>query len=91
MASTVVPLPADTWTKVLTNATYYGQVHILDVEPDQIPSKYLIALVDTGTDAPASDFEGGVEFEYSFSPSNAVASDYYVKPVGSSGKVVVLT
>jgi hypothetical protein len=89
MASTIVSLTKNVWTKVLTNVTYYGSVHILD--QDQKPTEYQIALVNTGDAAPAEDFAGGIVFDDSFAPSNSVASDYYVKPVDFNGSVVVLT
>jgi len=90
MASEVKPLTENTWELVLSNVTFEGQVHILDTDPDPTPTNYLVALVDTGSSAPAGDFEGGIPFE-SFSPANSVSSDYYVKAVGADGKVIILT
>ena len=89
MASTVVTLTKNVWTKVLTNVTYSGSVHIIDL--DEEPTAYLVALVNTGGAAPAVGFEGGIVFKDSFSPANSVASDYYVKPLDYAGKVVILT
>ena len=81
-------LAKDVWTKVLTNVTYYGSVHILN--QDDEPTSYEVALVNTGDAAPAADFAGGIVFDDSFSPSNSVASDYYVKPVDYDGLVEIL-
>ena len=89
MASTVTALTKDVWTKVLTNVTYAGAVHILDIDDE--PTEYGVAFVDTGDPAPLVGFTGGVKFNPSFSPSNAVASDYYVMPKDNDGSVVVLT
>ncbi len=89
MASTVTDLTKDVWTIVLTNVTYSGSVHTIDLDVD--PTSYKIAFVDTGAAAPAVDFAGGIKFEDSFSPSNSVASDYYVMPKDNDGKVVILT
>lgn len=89
MASTVTDLVADTWTKVLTNVTYEGSVHIIDIASE--PTYYEVALVDTGNPAPATDFGGGIVFKECFSPANSVASDYYVRAKDRAGKVVVLT
>jgi len=89
MASTVVTLTKDVWTKVLTNVTYSGSVHIIDL--DEEPTAYLVALVNTGAAAPLVTFEGGIVFKDSFSPANSVASDYYVMPLDYNGKVVILT
>lgn len=82
-------LTKDVWTKVLTNVTYSGSVHIIDQEIE--PTEYLVAFVDTGDAAPAVDYAGGIKFNDSFSPSNSVASDYYVMPTNNDGKVVILT
>ena len=89
MASTVTTLTKDVWTKVLTNVTYSGAVHIIDQDIE--PTEYFVSLVNTGAAAPAVDFVGGIKFEENFSPSNSVASDYYVKPTNNDGKVVILT
>ena len=89
MASTVITLPKDVWTQVLTNVTDTGMVAILPL--DEEPTSYLAALVPTGDPSPAVDFEGGVLFDYSFSPSHSTASDYYVMPLNYDGKVVVIT
>ena len=43
MASTVTALTKDVWTKVFTNVTYEGSVHILDIEVE--PTAYLVALL----------------------------------------------
>jgi len=82
-------LTKDVWTKVLTNVTYKGSVHILDIEVAE-PTSYLIAFVDTGDPAPAVNFEGGIVFDSSFSPANDVASDYYVMPTDYDGLVEIL-
>lgn len=89
MASTVVSLTADVWTKVLTNVTYSGQVYIIN--QDDEPTDYLVAFVNTGTSKPAADFAGGIKLSNGFVPSNDVASDYYIMPTENSGKVVILT
>ena len=90
MASTTpTALTKDVWTKVLTNVTYSGQVFILD--QDEEPTAYKIAFVDTGDPKPAVDFTGGIKFDESFSPSNSVASDYYVMPLDFDGLVEILT
>lgn len=89
MAITVTNLTKDVWTKVLTNVTYGGSVYILGQDSD--PTAYLITFVNTGGDAPLVTFEGGIVFDDSFSPSNSVASDYYVMPKDYDGKVVILT
>lgn len=90
MASTnPVTLTKDVWTKVLTNVTYSGSVHIIDQDTE--PTEYLIAFVNTGDSAPLVGFAGGIKFDDSFSPSNDTASDYYVKPTNNDGKVVILT
>lgn len=89
MASTVLALAKDVWTIVLANVTTKGQIHVLDI--DEEPTAYLIALVNTGADAPLPNFAGGIKFDESFSPANDVASDYYVMPKDYDGKVVVLT
>ena len=89
MASTIMTLTKDVWTKVLTNVTYYGSVNILD--QDEEPTEYQVALVNTGDAAPAADFAGGIVFDEEFAPSNSVASDYYVKPIDYDGLVVALT
>jgi len=82
-------LTKDIWTKVLTNVTYSGSVHILD--QDDEPTAYLVAFVDTGDAAPAVDFAGGIKFDDSFSPANDTASDYYVMPKDYDGLVEILT
>lgn len=89
MASTVVTLTADVWTKVLTDVKYKGQVHVLDLTEE--PTGYFIAYVNTGDAAPAVDFAGGIKFAKYFAPSNDTASDYYVMPKKLAGKVVILT
>lgn len=89
MASTILDLPVNTWTKVLTDVTYNGQVHVIDLDTE--PTMYLIALVDTGGSAPAADFAGGIKFDEDFAPTNSTASDYYVKALDNAGKVVILT
>lgn len=89
MASTVSTLTKDVWSPVLTNVTYKGQVHILAQENE--PTRYFIALVDTGDAPPEVDFDGGIVFDDCFSPSNDTASDYYVMPKTNDGRVVVLT
>ena len=89
MASTVVDLVADTWTKVLTNVTFAGSVHTIDIESE--PTFYEVALVNTGDAAPADNFAGGIVFKDSFSPANSVASDFYVRAKDRAGKIVVLT
>lgn len=90
MASTTpVSLTKDVWTKVLTNVTYSGSVHIIDQDIE--PTEYLVAFVNTGDAAPVVGFTGGIKFDESFSPANDVASDYYVKPTNNNGLVVILT
>jgi len=94
MAVTIVDLPADTWTKVLTNVKYEGQVVPVDLDID--PTAYLVTLVDTAASAPAADFAGGIPFKDSFSPAHepespVTGSDYYVMAKGQAGKVVVIT
>jgi hypothetical protein len=81
-------LTKDVWTKVLTNVTYKGQVHILD--QDEEPTNYLVAFVNTGDPAPAVAFSGGIKIQESFSPANTVASDYYIKPEKRDGLVEIL-
>jgi len=89
MATNTMELIKDVWTKVLTNVTYSGQIFIIDLESE--PVAYLVALVDTGDPAPVLTFDGGIKFENSFSPANSIASDYYIMPKNSNGKVVILT
>jgi len=90
MAITISTLTKDVWTKVLTNVTYVGSVHILNQDNAE-PTEYLVTFVATGASAPAADFAGGIRFDESFSPSNSVASDFYVMPKDFNGKVVVFT
>ena len=82
-------LTKDVYTKVLTNVTYKGQVHILDKEENE-PTAYFVAFVDTGDPAPADDFEGGIKIEDSFSPANDTASDYYIMPENFDGLVGII-
>ena len=81
-------LTKDTYTKVLTNVTFSGSVHILDLEVE--PSVYLVAFVDTGDAKPADSFTGGIPFKDGFAPSDTVASDYYVMPKDNDGLVEIL-
>lgn len=89
MAASVQTLTKDVWTKVLTNVTNLGSVYIIDQEIE--PTEYLVTLVDTGTAAPALDFAGGVKVVCGFSPAETDASDYYMMPVNSAGKVAIYT
>lgn len=89
MPATVMTLTKDVWTKVLTGVTVLGSIHIIDQEIS--PVEYLATYVNNGASAPAVDFEGGIKFDDNFAPSSTVASDYYVKPVGFDGKIVILT
>ena len=89
MASTVTALTKDVWTKVLTNVTYSGSIYILDLDTE--PTSYKVAFVNTGAAAPLDGFTGGIKFDESFSPSNSVASDYYIRPDDAAGSVVVIT
>ena len=80
-------LTKDVYTKVLTNVTYQGTVYIVDQTIE--PSEYQVAFVDTGGAAPAASKQG-ISFADSFSPAISTASDYYVKPVNSDGKVIIV-
>ena len=82
-------LTKDVWTKVLTNVTYKGQVHILEQEEDA-PTGYFVAFVNTGDAAPAVSFAGGVRIDENFSPANDTASDYYLMPKNEAGLVEIL-
>jgi len=91
MASTdPIVLTKNVWTKVFTNVTYQGSVFIVDYELETKPTSYLVAFVNTGDPAPLVSFDGGIPFDESFSPSNSIASDYYIMPTDYDGKVVIL-
>lgn len=90
MAITQLTLTKDVWTKVLTNVTYSGQVFI-NVKPDEEPTAYKVYFVPTGDPAPSVSVDGAVKIEGGFSPSNSVASDFYLMPVDFNGEVVVYT
>lgn len=81
-------LTKDTWVLVLSDVTNEGQVIILDQE--QEPNSYKIAKVQpVGAGAPASDYDGGVEVEFSFKPNNTSPMDVYMKAENYDGKVVI--
>ena len=90
MAVSVTNLTKDVWTKVLTNVTYLGLVHIIE-KGEEDPTEYLVAYVNTGAAAPAVSFTGGIPFEEGFSPDTPTASDYYVMPNDNDGRVVIYT
>ena len=79
-------LTKNVYTKVLTNVTYLGTVYIVD--QDEEPTSYEVAFVDTGDTAPDNDKQG-IVFDECFSPTNTVASDFYVKPNDYDGKVII--
>jgi hypothetical protein len=94
MAITITNLTADTWTKVLTNVKFEGQVFIQDVDVE--PTAYLMTFVNTGEAAPDDDYAGGIPFEESFSPAHepespVTGSDYYVMAKGKAGRVIIIT
>lgn len=89
MSISIVTLPKDAWTKVLTNVTYIGSVHVVKQNPE--PTDYLVTFVATGAAAPAINTTDFISFRDEFSPSNTVASDYYIKPLNYAGKVIIFT
>jgi hypothetical protein len=91
---TILTIPKDTWTLVLSNKIDSGQVIIIDQETAE-PTAYLVAVVGTGDDPPASDYAGGTKFDFSFSPAfdpnNDPAVDFYIKALNYDGKVKVFS
>lgn len=92
MPKQFIDIPKNTWTKVLTNATILGQVFIQDMSPLPNPTEYKVTLVNTGDPAPVFPaYDGGVNIECCFMPSETLASDYYVLARNHNGKVEVYT
>jgi len=94
MAEEIKVLTKDEWEKVLSGVTKQGQVHILEIEePDPVPTDYLVAITASGAGKPATNYAGGIRLGEcsSFTPASLAPSDYYMKPVGANGRIIILT
>jgi hypothetical protein len=82
-APTAVPIPADTWTKVLT-AVQDGMVWVGDTDP-----VYFHQTVATGGVAPSGLDTAAVLPLPGLPVSSSFVCDVYVYAVGQAGKVTV--